>query len=59
MRSWGAIVLNWIMALAFAVLPACPAEDSNNCKWDASRQGNGIGQSFIAVADYVFLVEVR
>lgn len=27
-------------------LPACPTEDSDNCHWDAHRQGNRTGQSF-------------
>lgn len=25
-------------------IPACPTEDSVNCFWDASEQGNGLGQ---------------
>lgn len=24
-------------------LPACATEDSTNCFWDASEQGNGLG----------------
>lgn len=24
-------------------LPACQTEDSTNCFWDASEQGNGLG----------------
>ncbi|AVR56880.1 hypothetical protein PBI_TRISCUIT_5 [Microbacterium phage Triscuit] len=28
------------------VLPPCATEDSDNCYWDASRQGNGEGRSF-------------
>lgn len=52
-------MLNWIAAFAFAILPPCAMEDSNNCKWDASVQGNGVGDSFIAVADHVFLVRTH
>lgn len=29
------------------VIPACPMEDSTNCFWNASTQGNGQGRSFI------------
>lgn len=25
-------------------LPACETEDSTNCFWDASEQGNGLGE---------------
>lgn len=25
-------------------LPACPTEDSVGCFWDASEQGNGLGE---------------
>lgn len=30
----------------FNYLAPCPTEDSTNCYWDASIQGNGTGQSF-------------
>lgn len=26
------------------ILPACATEDSVNCFWDASEQGNGLGE---------------
>ncbi len=28
---------------------ACPTEDSPHCVWDAARQGDGNGRSFINV----------
>jgi hypothetical protein len=31
--------------------PPCPTEDSVGCVWDAQRQGNGLGVSFIAYPD--------
>jgi hypothetical protein len=41
-------------------LPACPAEDSDNCLWDAATQGNGIGTSFIAYhGEHYYLGERR
>lgn len=40
-----------ILAILFALLPPCEFEDSNICKWDAARQGNMVGASFIALAD--------
>lgn len=30
-------------------LPACPTEDSANCYWDATVQGNGLGTSFVDI----------
>jgi hypothetical protein len=32
-------------------LKPCKSEDSLNCYWDASKQGNGRGMSFIADQD--------
>ena len=40
-----------IFAILLALLPPCEFEDSNICKWDAARQGNMVGASFIALAD--------
>lgn len=49
-------------AIAYAVVPhhtdddmraslsvPCPTEDSTNCYWDASVQGNGEGRSFVDI----------
>ncbi|WNT44312.1 membrane protein [Microbacterium phage CandC] len=30
-------------------LPACATEDSDNCWWDATKQGNGAGLSFVVI----------
>lgn len=30
-------------------LPPCPTEDSSNCYWDATVQGDGNGMSFIDI----------
>lgn len=35
-----------ILALAIALSTPCEYEDSTNCTWVASTQGNGLGQSF-------------
>lgn len=33
----------------------CAEEDSLNCVWDASVQGNGVGQSYINISnDFVY-----
>lgn len=33
----------------------CAEEDSLNCVWDASVQGNGVGQSYINISnDWVY-----
>lgn len=40
-----------LIALALApFLPACEYEDSTNCTWSASEQGNGIGASYVDIA---------
>jgi hypothetical protein len=38
-----------LVAILFALLPACPTEDSGYCGWDAQHQGNHIGRSFVQV----------
>ena len=35
----------------------CPTEDSDDCYWDATKQGNGIGVSFVTVSGHVFPLE--
>ncbi len=32
-------------------LPLCPTEDSTDCFWDASEQGNGVGHDVINEGD--------
>lgn len=39
-----------VFAILFALLPACPTEDSANCAWDSSTRGNRRGMSFVSVA---------
>lgn len=36
-----------------ASLPYCIAEDSTNCYWNAAKQGNGEGRSFIDLSGAV------
>ncbi len=31
------------------VVPVCATEDSDNCHWDATTQGNGTGRSFTVI----------
>lgn len=45
-----------ILSILFVVLPACEAEDSPNCAWDAS-QHNGIGRSFVDVGGTAYYVD--
>lgn len=33
------------------MLPPCTTEDSNNCYWDASEHGNGVGYDFYVIND--------
>ena len=38
-----------LFVLLSLILPSCEYEDETNCYWDASKQGNGIGNSFIVI----------
>lgn len=38
-----------MFAFLFITLPACPTEDSFNCRWNAATNGNGQGMSFVAL----------
>lgn len=49
--------MNIVLIILMAILPACPAEDSNFCSWDASTHGNGLGSSFVTVFDVTYLVD--
>lgn len=40
------------------LLPPCPTEDSTNCFWDATVNGNGMGQSFFEYDGITVLIEV-
>lgn len=51
-------MVNFVIALLLAVLPACPTEDSNGlCGWNAAQQGNGKGRSFIVIGETVYYAE--
>ena len=49
--------MSLVMALLVALLPACATEDSANCYWDASTQGNGLGTSFVDVLGTAYPTE--
>jgi hypothetical protein len=40
------------------LLNECPTEDSTNCVWDATAQGNGTGQSFIDIDGTAYTLAV-
>lgn len=40
------------------LLDSCPTEDSTNCVWDATAQGNGHGQSFIDIDGTAYNLDV-
>lgn len=46
-----------VWAVLFAILPACAAEDSPNCAWDAGESGNGAGVSFVDVAGTAYYAD--
>lgn len=35
-------------------LPPCQDEDSTNCIWDASEQGNGLGTDYVDIDGTVY-----
>lgn len=42
------VVVVGVQSTAHATIPACQYEDSPGpCKWDAAKQGNGKGTSFV------------
>jgi hypothetical protein len=45
-------MLGILVALLLAVLPTCAEESDTNCQWDAQQNGNGLGSSFVTVADH-------
>jgi len=47
----------FILALLIAILPPCQAEDSDNCYWDASARGNGLGNSFVGFMGETYYTE--
>lgn len=48
------------IATAFCLsLPPCEWEDSENCYWDAQKQGNGKGQSFIDFNGKIHQIEIK
>lgn len=40
-----------LLAALLHLFPACPTEDSTRCGWNAQEQGNGLGNSFIALTE--------
>ena len=43
-----------MLVLSLAGFTPCTYEDSSDCYWDASVQGNGVGTSFVDVAGHAF-----
>lgn len=43
-----------VAAFGYNLLPECSTEDSTNCVWYASVQGNGEGRSFIDLGGTVY-----
>lgn len=42
-------------APASSTLTPCATEDDPGpCAWDATRQGNGVGRSFVVIEDHVY-----
>lgn len=40
-------MIELILAIVIAIIPACPTEDSTGCYWDGGD--NGQGHSYIAI----------
>lgn len=41
-----------ILAVLFAILPACPTEDAANCSWN----GGATGSSFVDIAGTAYYI---
>lgn len=50
-------MLTILLAVLFAILPACETEDSANCAWNAATAGNGHGVSFVDVGGTTYPLE--
>lgn len=47
------------LLLSLALVPIatpCNEEDSTLCNWDASKHGNGVGSSYVALTDEFRLI---
>ena len=51
------MIWNLLLTLLTSFLPACDAEDSTNCYWDAAAQGDGVGVSFVDVGGTAYYWE--
>lgn len=49
--------MTFILALLIALSTPCELEDSTNCTWNASQQGNGTGSSFVDVYGTAYSLE--
>lgn len=49
------MIFKTLMLVLMAVLPPCESEDSTNCAWDASVQGNGTGNSFVDFGGHFYV----
>lgn len=47
----------YILAILLPLFPVCQSEDSTACAWNASTQGNGRGESFIALSETLIIKE--
>lgn len=43
-----------LLLVTTALLGPCEYEDSPNCVWDASTEGNGVGSSFFDINGTVY-----
>lgn len=54
-----AALLELVLMIAVAILPACASEDATNCTWDANAHGNGAGTSFVDIDGRAYPVELQ
>lgn len=48
-----------LFAIALAIFPPCPTEDSSWCGWNAAENGNQRGRSFIALESTIIYGEIE
>lgn len=54
-----AALLELVLMIAVAILPACASEDATNCMWNAAAHGNGAGTSFVDIGGRAYPVELQ
>lgn len=48
-----------VLSLLLAVLPACGDESDTNCGWNSATRGNGTGASYVDIGGRAHYIEAH